>query len=540
MFNKKQVLVIGNDGVQLYITRGKRTSLYEDYSDAGASLSANLRRAFQEINAPLILLFDVVEQQYRKETIPQVSVLDRKRVILRKLMMAFPQQQMRAFLPSKQPPKAGDSMIALFAGLAPNLSFIQIMDAVLDSEVPVMGCGLLPVESTTLITKLQAAIAKKTKAKPNSGSRWAVLMTYHKTGGLRQIVTKDGELALTRLTPLAIDPHDAGALTEEMQRELNATLTYLSRFGYETGDGLDLFVIGSSALCNSFAQIRLPMRNVYAYTPKEIGNWINIRLDIDEKMSVFADIVHAGWVGTQRKILMPLSTPLMDKIVKARDLAQLAMFVLLIGLGYGVWQTLDLQTRNMALQSEIVDIKSKRVMLQTEYDTLAKKLNTLKYPPEQTKLALDIYDEFGKRGLQLEPIIKKITQAIDKHAMILKKFEVKSTASASIADYLARIVNGTQSSILDPAQEKAQMTITFEIGYTEDAPIESAAVLTNQLVEQLRTLFPGRTVVIDKMVGNLALDKTVQGVSEQIAANKVEGRLVKEDTSSITITGIAE
>ena len=112
MFNKKQILVVGNDGVHLYVTSGKRTHLYEDFSDAGGNLSSGLRAAFKKLNMPLILLFDVVEQQYRKETIPQVSFLDRKKVIQRKLMMSFPQQQMRAFLPSKQQPKTGDSMVA--------------------------------------------------------------------------------------------------------------------------------------------------------------------------------------------------------------------------------------------------------------------------------------------------------------------------------------------------------------------------------------------------------------------------------------------
>lgn len=537
MFNKKQILVVGNDGVQLYVTRGKRTSLYEDFSEAGGNLSSGLRHAFKEINAPLILLFDVVEQQYRKETIPQISFFDRKKVIERKLMMAFPQQQMRAFLQSKQAPKSGDSMVALFAALAPNLTVIQIMDAVLGSEVSVIGCGLLPVESTTLMLKLQTALAKK--AKGGTPGRWAVLMTHHKTGGLRQIVTKDGELALTRLTPLAIDPLNADALADEMQREFNATLTYLSRFGYEPSDGLDVIVTSSQALCQRFAQMRLPVSKLYAITVQEAGKLAGMNIRTDERSSVFGDIVHASWMGVQRRILMPLSAPLMDKIIKARDLAQLAMFVLLIVLGYGSWKIFDLQTRNMTLQSEIVDIKSKRVVLQTEYDTLSKQLNTLKYPPEQTKLGLDIYDGFSKRGLQLEPVVEKITQLIDKNAMTLKNIHVTSNAGTSILDYLTQVAGGATSS-LDPGTDKAQMEVIFEIGFTENAPIENAAELTNALADKLRVAFPGRQVTIDKMVGNLALDKTVQGVSEQIAANEVKGRLVKEDTSTFKITGIAE
>ncbi len=124
---KKQILLVGNDGVQLYVTRGKRTSLYHDFSDAGGSLSSDLRKAFKSIGKPLLILFDVVEQQYRKETIPDVGLFDKKRVIQRKLTMAFPQQQMRAYVQLKKSPRDGDAMVALFAGLAPNLSVTQIL-----------------------------------------------------------------------------------------------------------------------------------------------------------------------------------------------------------------------------------------------------------------------------------------------------------------------------------------------------------------------------------------------------------------------------
>lgn len=537
MFNKKQILVVGNDGVQLYVTNGKRTSLYEDFSDAGGNLSSGLRAAFKKINAPLILLFDVVEQQYRKETIPQVSFIDRKKIILRKLMMAFPQQQMRAFLPSKQKPRAGDSMIALFAALSPNLTATQIMDAMLGSEVIVMGCALLPVESTSLILKIQTAINKKFKTARTS--RWAVLMTYHQTGGMRQIVTKDGELALTRLTPLAIDPHNADELAEEMQREFNATLTYLARFGYEVSEGLDLIIIGAEELCQKFAQHRLPVSNLRALTLREAGKYAGFSVLVDSRATVFGDVLHAGWMGVQRKIVMPLSAQLMDKVIKARQMAQLVMFALIICLAYGGWQMFDLQTRNMDLQKETVDIKSRRVVLQTEYDALSKKLNTLKYPPEQTKLGLDIYDEFDKRGLHVEPILRKITAAIDKSAMMMKEIYVDSNASTSISEYITRAAGGTNPTV-DPAAEKAQMTIAFEVGFADNTPVEKAAMLTSDLAETLRAAFPGRQVTVDKMVGNLAIDKTVQGISEQVAANKVDGRLVKEDTSTIKITGIAE
>jgi hypothetical protein len=210
-----------------------------------APSAANCASAFKSIGKPLMILFDVVEQQYRKETIPDVGLLDKKRVIQRKLMMAFPQQQMRAYFQLKKTARDGEGIVALFAGLAPNLSVTQIMDAVLGSEVPLLGAGLLPVESAS--------------AGDEAESRRCTRNTRRRTpaAGASDDVSQDGRLAPDRCQGWrdGIDAPDAAgrqpgqcaALADEMQREFNATQTYLSRFGFLPSDGLDLIIVSSEA-----------------------------------------------------------------------------------------------------------------------------------------------------------------------------------------------------------------------------------------------------------------------------------------------------
>lgn len=526
--NKKQILVVGNDGVQLYVTNGRHTTLYADYSNTGGTLSTVLATAFKRNNAPLTLMFDVVEQQYRKETIPKINFLDKKKVIQRKLAMAFPQQQMRAFLPSKQKPKEGDSMVALFAAMSPNLTVVQIMDAVLSSEVTVTGNMLLPVESTTLLTKMKASL--HTQAKTPNRSRWAVLMTLHKTGGLRQIVTKDDELALTRLTPLAIDPYDTNALVDEMEREFAATLAYLSRLGYVQGDGLDMIIVSSETACQRFRQHAMPVTHLYPVTPVEAGRLAGLKLSQDPQEAVFSDILHAGWSGVQRKSLMPLSSPLMDKITEARRIAQGLIFILVLALGYAGWQVFVQQGNISMYENEILDINMRKATLQSEHDELAKKLNTLKYDPERTRVALETYDKIAGKTLHVEPLLEKIVKSIDKSSMILQEIQVETMDP--VVDPVAAAATGEMP--------KMQMTVTMKVGFVSNTSVESAALQTNALKDKLRQIFPDHDVTIDTMVGNLALDKTVQGISEQIAANEVDGRLVKEGQSVFKITGAAE
>jgi hypothetical protein len=84
------------------------------------------------------------------------------------------------------------------------------------------------------------------------------------------------------------------------------------------------------------------------------------------------------------------------------------------------------------------------------------------------------------------------------------------------------------------------MDIAIEIGFVPNTSIEEAARQTNALADSLRAAFANSTVTIDKIVGNLSIEQTVQGISEQVSANTVAGRLVNEETSTLTLTGVSE
>jgi hypothetical protein len=531
---KKQVLLVGNDGVQLYVVQGKRASLYADYSDSGASLSSDLRAAFKAVNAPLTILFDVVEQQYRKEAIPNVGRFDKKKVIERKMQMAFPQQQMRAFLPLK-PTKEGEGITALFAGLSPNLTITQIIDAVIGSEVTIAGAGLLPLESTSLVQKLVDGVYKKIKT--GSPSRWAVLMTYHKTGGLRQVVTKDGELSLTRLTPLAIDPNNIQALTDEMAREFNATLTYLSRFGYGSNDSLDLIIVSSEDVCQSLKNARLTSTNLFALTLFEACTTVGFTPTMAHEAGPYSDALHAGWTGLQKKLLVPLSAPTLDKVKQSRQMAQLAMFALIFGLGYVGWQVFNLQTNMITLNHDILDLKAKRITLQNEHDELAKKLNTLKYDAEKTRIILEAFDKLNAGGFDAEPVIALINSAVPREKAQVKEIKVVPFDPTALDNAQAAAAPPPDPN--SPDANKPKMQVELTISFIEGVNIEAAAATTNDLVAALKSRLPNWQIGTKDMVGNLAVDKTMKGVSEQVAQGKVEGAAVKQETSTIVMKGVS-
>lgn len=549
---KKQVLVVGNDAVQLYVVQNKRISLYAEFSSTEENLGEELKKSFKSIGSSLTILVDVVEQQYRKEAIPAVSFFDKQKVIDRKLTIAFPQQQMRAAVPLRQKPRDGESMVALFTALSETPLFTTIIGAVIDSEVFLSGIGLLPLEATNLVEKLVKALHER--AKTENDTRWSVLMTPHKSGGLRQIVIKDGDLALTRMTPLSVDPRNVTEFTEEMIREFNATLTYLLRFGYVASDGLDLIMVSSPDVCQKVREYRLPVTHLYPLTPGEAGQLIDIIAVIDHYNITYGEIVHAAWNGVQSKLFVPLVSPIIKKVKSMRQMARAGIILLCFAIGYLAYVSVTLKIDSMTLESNIAEKNARRVALQHETDELSKKLNTLKHDPEKTRVTLSIHDEFANKNMDPEPMFKAIMSQMDRDKVHIKDISIvaedgvmspsPTPGGAPAAQPPGSVPGmgapGQPAADETPKPPKPSVTMHMTIAFNEELTVEDAARETNAFQQRLKTRLPGRDIAVDTMVGNLALDKAVEGVSEQLAEGKVEGRLVKSQTSSFTIKGALE
>lgn len=530
---KKQILIVGNDGVHLYVLNGKKISLFRDFSDAGGNLSGELKAAFKSLKMPLIVLFDVVEQQYRRENIPKVGFTDKSKVIGRRLAMAFPQQQMRAYLLSKQKGRENEGLVALFAGLAPNLAIVQIMDAILSSEVYIEGAGLLPLESTAMTVKLFEELRKNSKSR--RPARWTILMSHHKTGGLRQIIVKEDELALTRMTPIVIDTNRAEAFADEVVREFNATLTYLSRFGYVPSDGLELCIIGIPAVNQRLRQYQLPVNELYTLTPMEAGNLLKLKPMLAQDMAGYGEIIHAGWVAMQRGLAVSLSSPLIDKIKKARQFARFANIGLFLGILYLGWQLWNLQSNIMDLKSDISMQRSQQVSLQGDLDALTKKLDTLKYEPEKIKTLMGVYEEYQKLNIDIQPTLNALLPMLNTPKFFLSNIEISQEEKLD-----ASTPAMPPEPLPDGTEPKKKITLQMTIGFAKSIPVEQAARNTLEFADNLRKRFPGREIVIMEMVGDLAIDKTVQGTSQQPGQIAGPGAGAEKMTSKLEFKGSVE
>ena len=290
MLATHQVLLVGEEGVILYAP-----------ADKGLHRTLSLRWTQQDITAqvteavagrgkqPVVLLFNHADQTYRREE--NVSAAECQKKFEDALPGArFPGRAVMA--------DAGVAGSYLMVALPPHERMDVLRGALAGAQVA--GCGVLPVESVGLVGALAAKAFGGSKR-----HRWAALMGQHEMGGLRQVVTHDGILALTRLTPVDEDALHGQRWADNAAEEFRVTANYLARFGYREQEGLDLVVTCGADEMRGLQARALAATRVRCMTPEESLKLLDCHVSgLGENR--FADDLHAAWVEHRHKLILPI------------------------------------------------------------------------------------------------------------------------------------------------------------------------------------------------------------------------------------------
>lgn len=363
----RTVLIITDDALGVYSVEGSRVSLVEIVPWRGAGFEEKVADILSKDagGRSVVILNDAVEQHYRKEKVPHITLLDRANVVRRRLMVAFPHYSTRAAMALKGGGGGGlrraakgvpaDGQVYLFAAVPPTDAFAKLLGAITISGVVVEGYGLLPVESADFVKKLAEKIASKNGVKDTA--TWSILIGQHHGGGLRQVVVKNGELALTRITPIPVpEDVDAGHWAGDVAHELQATLSYLTRFGYAPDDGLNVIVVGNTFYGEQLEEMVTVPCSYHALSATEAGDLLGIKVSGDNVH--YADVLHAAWAAKKARLTLPMISNDLKRISAPRKIASVAMVLLTLGFGYEAFslsseaQSLYMTARNMDVARE--------------------------------------------------------------------------------------------------------------------------------------------------------------------------------------------
>ncbi len=522
----RRVMMVGGEGVVLYSPSGKggmerENSISWDVPNFEEQLAETLSE--RSGSKSLVILFDGADQTYRREeNIPKLSPIDRPRFVKRKLELAFPSYPIRASMEVKAGKKKkglaglGQKSSApsyLFVALPETEQVDRVSAAVLEAGVSVAGFGLLPTEASALVSEMSEKVFGIKGARK---SRWALLVGQHETGGLRQVVVKDGNLALTRLTPTSDAGTGGPGWVEDAVREFKATMTYISRFGYTPEDGLDVMIICGDIEKEFFSGRDMGVTHFKCINPSEALRHLGMKSYGLEK-SNFADVVHAAWVSKTKSLRLPVRVPSLHRIHAPRLAANVGAVALALGalglLGVSAQALLSYSST----QSEITSREIHRTALEREYADEAKAFDGLPIDPAVVRSAMAVKDLLEINTVDISPVLHRIKNVIGGD-IVLEEMSFTHTPSAKL---LATGGSATRGGLFgnfgaNKEDEAGKVKVSFSFTLPDLLPLEQKVIRAEGMMGALKAAFPDYSVILVQQFSGMARDGTMRGEAGQL------------------------
>ncbi|MCB9995987.1 MAG: hypothetical protein H6869_06065 [Rhodospirillales bacterium] len=465
---------------------------------------------------PVLILNDMTDQHFKGgQRLPKVGLMDRGSVLKRKLQVAFPNYPIRGALPVKAKP-SGDGGVRmsgglyLFAAVPVSEQVVKTLEAVKRSMVSISGFALLPVESSDMVK----AMSEKLAGKKGEAARWTVFIGQHHSGGLRQVITRDGQLAMTRMTPVADLASDPNGWAREASQEFKATLSYLSRFGYSPEDSTDVIVVAHPDAGRALEQQIEAKCNYTSYTVSEAARLLGMKIGIQDDPH-FAEPLHVAWAGRKSRFILPMEAADIDRIHKPRQIAAAAMFLLIAGGAYLGWQLAGDAQRMMETKSDLESQRTVLARVDSEYQQEVQRMEALGIDVDLIQGVLKTYQDFELDRVDLMALVQNIGEALG-DGMRIDTFVVEHIDEQQRSGRN----NKADEEEKKPAQVEARMALSFP----PDADLEEGTKEVNNLRSRLAGLMPEYDVIVTRQVGSQEYTQNIKGVvtstAEEIAAQQ--------------------
>jgi len=401
------LLVVGDDGVLLVPPqRGKtvKTLFADSHDKAGAILEAIAASP----RTPVLVLADTLAQVFRRDALPRLNFLDKRKLLKRRLQQHFPEPpharhtQLTAALPLKN---HAALLACLHDGGAAGLWFERLASL----STPPCSTALLPLESAPMVARLL----------PEARKGWGLMLSWQRTGGFRQIVTLDGELIFTRLTPPLPLTASPGFTTATLALDLQASLGYLARLGLTEGTPLYVIAVMPEKMHEALKTISLPLKSIVTVTPHQAAVQLGLPFG-PAPDDPFGDLLHAAWLlGRPRpRVLLR-----QKRLQQTRNTSRLnrwgknitAAVWLLALAAFGV-EGYDLMQRALTLQQTATGIETLRQELAQE----RARLGPVTEPLGRLQKAIERRRLFATPEPQPCPVLRSLDKGLGSNARAVR------------------------------------------------------------------------------------------------------------------------
>lgn len=479
----RAVIMMMDEGVCVHRVANGSSQYIDSVSWRVANFEIKLTEILEAAKVTSVLILnDAVEQHYRKERILIPTSFDKANIIKRRLNVAFPSYPMRAAIELKEQKGAGlknkedkdvdKSKPYLFAASPSTETFSRLIRSIQNTDYNFFGYGLLPIESASMLKALAQKLAEKRKAPAKA--EWTILVGQHRGGGLRQIVVRNSELALTRVTPVE-EPKEgySDIWAKDVSRELQATLSYLSRFGYSPDDGLNIIIIGNKEFADVLDGMISVPSNFEALSPFEAGQLLGIKLSFADG-DHFSDGLHAAWSGKKLALDLPLSSKEIADISGPRKIASVVMLLLTCALG-GVLYMASMEAQGLYENSRNLEVANTQLVeIERIYREEIKRKSALGIDVNAITSSLDIDGRIQRQHIDVLGLLKTVSGELNN--LRIDSFEFKNEG-----DVLWKSPSKTEM----PPTRKATLELSFS--YAGNTNPQDGNKEMQDLVDRLNT-----------------------------------------------------
>lgn len=418
----RTLLFLSADSFHAAIWQGGKLGATRYFSN-DANGRENFSAFLKQHRHPAYMLVDVIEEDFRLETVPHLSGSSRRDLLARKFEQFYRGTVFRqALLLQRQAEGRRDDEM-LFSALTNPQRISPWLDTLLVNHIPLVGIYSLPNISTPLLKGIS--------------SEHVLLLSWEKDAGLRQTYFNNKRLHFSRLIPINENSTFSATVAEETPR----TQQYLKSLSLPPpGEMLDVYIIcdandrlalqsrleGDSELRYTYLDIqelgkRFKAKNEYASS--DATPLLLHLLAGKAPGSHYANSEHTHFylLWQLRRILFGLA-------------AVTALFSLLLG------GTEFLQGRDYVAQTEPLNMQTETVKQQTQQ--IQRSFANTTVPAADMKTAVLLTRKLNQYTPPLELILNELTLVLDQFTQITanKLAWQASAADAPPSAYPAHVI----------------------------------------------------------------------------------------------------
>jgi hypothetical protein len=342
----------------------------------------------------IYILFDTVDQTYKKKTYPAVKKSDLYHIIKRDINQDEDKESMKSYILLNHGKKTTTNRWeCFFISCAVSDIINNWIEFLLQLPNRLVGIYMLPIESFNLFSLIKSNIKLNSKIFLKRNQLYCII-AQNKVSGVRQMVFNDTTIVFTRIVNYDFQSAD---FLEKFEQDLYSTFEYLKRLFPELIMGeLDIINIFSEEIIQKLQLISNVELNYINYTPAKIAEIAGFKGIVPENSSYLDLVLSKAFFSKKRKILkftLP-KIKLLEKFfygLKFTKFLNIVLFITIFGIIVNIFLV------NKKMEDSLVAAERKKVLAMNELAAIkASELDSKSGDENYSDAKIDEMNDIGK------------------------------------------------------------------------------------------------------------------------------------------------